>query len=1211
MELACFPDSKLSAEVELRLGQGSSMRVSHWNGGDSETPEGVKLVQKLVRRYRPVHLWVSCECSPFCPLQRLNRKTLEQRQRLEEKQATARRQYAGAIEVARTAKRFGTQVHWELSEKCEAWSLPEIQNLLTEHKMEKAVCSGCAVGLRTKDGSKALCKAWCVASPNEILVQRLSLKCQKNHARGKCEAGETAHTARYTDAFVRKVVDALLTSEGWAHVVREVSSHPAQETLNVPEEALAEETEEDDGAEATEAERREVERKIQHIHRNTGHSSIENLIKALERRGVPRKIIRIAREWKCPVCTERRRPDPRRYASLETIAAKWEVLETDVATWVHPDGQRKANFMLFVDTGSRFMAGRVIHEKKTPGVTWEEMRQAFEEVWMAMFGKPKVLRVDPAGAWRSNAAEAYCNERNIILEPIPGEAHWQLSHVEGGIRTVKEVMTELANEFPGTTPQELLGRSLWVCNQREIYKGHSPIQHVLGRTPDDHDRLFQSEDQIPIRGELMADGGYRADVRMRATAEKAFAEAQAKSRLERAERMGHRRCKTFLPGDLVYYWRQQLPPGERGAFQSGKFIGPARVLATETRREEGHLRPGSVVWIHRGGRLLRAAPEQLRKASTHELEIEELKGPVELPWTISSLATDPSRRTFEDISGEIPDEGAWHQAAAESEEPRPRREDEPTRRMRVKGPLGEGDDSQAKRGKVEERQRKRGGDEMSEEASSSRPRVEEGFYTEERHRRAWEIELPLPESKRAWRRFVEQPEAFMTRQVQKKGVEVRERTLTEDEAKRFAEAKTTEVRNFLASECFKKAEGDLPPESEVIGMRWLLTWKLGDQYPDGKKAKARAVVLGYQDPRYATRPTSSPTPSKAGRQLFLQYCAWKRFKIAKGDISGAFLQGDKLEEEMWVRPLKEICDELGVAEDTPMLLRRAAYGLVQAPLHWYQSICRVLKEMGYARLVSEPCCWVYVDDSDGEVKSIIHGHVDDFVFGGKEKCPLHGRLMKELQERFKWGTWEHGEFEQCGLMVKQRSDYSISLSQGAFIRDIEEIHMSRDRMRQGHMPTTEKEKSAMRAVVGSLSWLCGQTCFMFSVDVNFLASTIPESTVDDMIRTNKLIRDVKKWEKQEYVIHSFRLDQELVMAAWADAAWANRPNGKDSTEGIFIGMSTPKLEGGFEEDVTAIYWRSSKISRVCRSPACAETMANLDAEDDLLYLRVLWHEICG
>ena len=29
MELACFPDSKLSAEVELRLGQGSSMRVSH------------------------------------------------------------------------------------------------------------------------------------------------------------------------------------------------------------------------------------------------------------------------------------------------------------------------------------------------------------------------------------------------------------------------------------------------------------------------------------------------------------------------------------------------------------------------------------------------------------------------------------------------------------------------------------------------------------------------------------------------------------------------------------------------------------------------------------------------------------------------------------------------------------------------------------------------------------------------------------------------------------------------------------------------------------------------------------------------------------------------------------------------------------------------------------------------------------------------------
>jgi hypothetical protein len=39
------------------------------------------------------------------------------------------------------------------------------------------------------------------------------------------------------------------------------------------------------------------------------------------------------------------------------------------------------------------------------------------------------------------------------------------------------------------------------------------------------------------------------------------------------------------------------------------------------------------------------------------------------------------------------------------------------------------------------------------------------------------------------------------------------------------------------------------------------------------------------------------------------------FKLEKGDVSdvsGAFLQGDDLQEELWCRPLKEITDHLEV-----------------------------------------------------------------------------------------------------------------------------------------------------------------------------------------------------------------------------------------------------------------------------------------------------------
>lgn len=58
-------------------------------------------------------------------------------------------------------------------------------------------------------------------------------------------------------------------------------------------------------------------------------------------------------------------------------------------------------------------------------------------------------------------------------------------------------------------------------------------------------------------------------------------------------------------------------------------------------------------------------------------------------------------------------------------------------------------------------------------------------------------------------------------------------------------------------------------------------------------------------------------------------------------------------------------------------------------------------------------------------------------------------------------------------------------------------------------------------------------------------------------------------------------------------------------------MRTRHLREGQEARVTAIHWRSGKIDRICRSPACAECMAGLDGEDDLTFLRFLWAEMQG
>ena len=83
-------------------------------------------------------------------------------------------------------------------------------------------------------------------------------------------------------------------------------------------------------------------------------------------------------------------------------------------------------------------------------------------------------------------------------------------------------------------------------------------------------------------------------------------------------------------------------------------------------------------------------------------------------------------------------------------------------------------------------------------------------------------------------------------------------------------------------------------------MRWILTWKVKD---DGScKPKARAILLGYQDPAYEHRATTTPVMTKQSRQMLLQVAAIKQWLTQKGDVSGAFLQGREYPSDLFCVP---------------------------------------------------------------------------------------------------------------------------------------------------------------------------------------------------------------------------------------------------------------------------------------------------------------------
>ena len=76
-------------------------------------------------------------------------------------------------------------------------------------------------------------------------------------------------------------------------------------------------------------------------------------------------------------------------------------------------------------------------------------------------------------------------------------------------------------------------------------------------------------------------------------------------------------------------------------------LGPARVLATETKLEHGSGRPGHIIWITAAGRLKRVAPEQLRAASEREKLIAEFESPTPFSWTIHGLLQGVDRGQYD------------------------------------------------------------------------------------------------------------------------------------------------------------------------------------------------------------------------------------------------------------------------------------------------------------------------------------------------------------------------------------------------------------------------------------------------------------------------------------------------------------------------------------------------------------------------------------
>ncbi|CAE7903842.1 unnamed protein product, partial [Symbiodinium sp. KB8] len=418
-----------------------------------------------------------------------------------------------------------------------------------------------------------------------------------------------------------------------------------------------------------------------------------------------------------------------------------------------------------------------------------------QEGWFQYFGLPRTLRLDPAGAFRSHALEAFCDKHSIFLDVAPAEAHWKIGSIEQAVQGIKEVLGKLHEDDPTISSEEALAGAVRVFNHREQVRGFTPAQLALGRNADETDRLVADSHRLPP--DLLVEnaaGEFHRDVQRRAAAEKAHSEWHARQRLLRAQHSRPQRVYDYVPGELVFFWRSQESNKSRRSpgGKHGRFLGPARILATETRRDDdGHLRPGSSVWCIRGKQLIKCCPEQLRRASEREALVEELSTDVKVPWTFTKVAEELGGNQFQDVSREAPDEAEWQRAQDSGEERPP-----PLRRLRSKRP-----------------EPPPATDEMEEDHPTplQRPRHNANhaeIYVAEK----WQDKV----TNYAWK--AEPVEFWMHEdtavEIEVEAVEVSEKRLLPAEKAQFREAKAVEVKNFIAAEAFKSLPPHLQPSAD-------------------------------------------------------------------------------------------------------------------------------------------------------------------------------------------------------------------------------------------------------------------------------------------------------------------------------------------------------------------------------------------------------------
>ncbi len=969
---------------------------------------------------------------------------------------------------------------------------------------------------------------------------------------------------------------------------------------------------------------------------NLGHPDPNVLAEHLRALNSPVHIIEAALEYVCDACAESVSRKTRRPAKLHEAKEFNDMIGIDGFFWSGSRGFQ-VHVLHCIDEASLFHLGRRI-ETRNP----DQVIISWQDFWASWAGNPSKIYSDPAGEFVSQTWKDMLQSRNI--NPIITTEAWHRGRVERHGHILKSMLSRFDRDKPIENHIEF-DQVLLACFQAKNalarHQGYSPEQIVLGKSTKLPASLT-SHDQIDSHalaiGDDLESEAFKKHLDIRTLARKSFLMADNDSAIRRA--LLHRSCPhrgTFEKDQLVMYWHKR-PRASR--HECGRWHGPARVVS-----QTG----SSSVWLEHADRLFKCAPESIRPASLREWNYHH--GP-SIP-----LQPIPEVSTIENAdrpNGQNSPAGEYEPSIAPTSpvEPpafiTPQSSHQPESEAIPEAPIdlesqssdgirqghdgtfdldptpnAESPDGEAHSGVVLHC------DEVISDsqtdlfewtilepgveaedillAEDGLPVLESPLECAESHCFSLEISLSEQDVHR-WANDPKPEEYAWIASVSKRGrSEVTLKQLTLEDRILFEKAKDAELNCWLQTNALKPILRRYLNPEQILRSRWVCTWKPIEDAAPGeprRKAKARLVVLGFQDPKLTEVVRDSPTLTREGRHTVLQTISSQKWPLSSFDIKTAFLRGQAdSKNPLAMEPPAELRKKLQLKDDQVCALVGNAYGRVDAPLLFYKELTSQLHKLGFTTHPLEPC--VFVLESNDQGKRSLHGilgtHVDDGIGGGDS---FFFKQVERLKEKLPFGSFKQRKFVFTGISLEQLPDHSIMASQEDYVRQIPAIDIGKTRRQNPESPISEEELSKLRGLIGSLQYAVSHTRPDMAAKLGEIQTQVAKATVQTLLLANKVLREAQENSQVKICFRSID-PKELTHVSFGDASFAS-PKQLSSFQGTLICATTPALDNNHRAPVSPLTWSSKKIARVVRSTLSAEAYSMSNSVDRLGWMRLLW-----